>query len=153
MQQAELRVVIAGGGTGGHLFPGLAVARELTARQPGARVTFAGTAQGIESRLIPREGFELDLIRSAGLKGKSLTALARGLALLPLGLIDAARVIARTRPSVVVGVGGYSSGPVVMLVGGALGLLMRPMRLPRREANFSSCNLSRPSFIFASKSL
>ena len=72
------RIVIAGGGTGGHLYPGIAVARELRRRVPEMAVTFAGTARGIESRVVPREGFELDLLRSAGLKGMSLSALARG---------------------------------------------------------------------------
>ena len=67
-----LRVVIAGGGTGGHLYPGIAVARELLGRVPDAVVSFAGTAQGIEARVVPREGFALDVIRSGGLKGKSL---------------------------------------------------------------------------------
>ena len=66
-----LSVVIAGGGTGGHLYPGIAVARELLRRRPDARVTFAGTARGIEARVVPREGFELDVLRSAGLKGMS----------------------------------------------------------------------------------
>ena len=77
-RRAPLTVVIAGGGTGGHLYPGIAVARELLARVPDARVSFAGTAQGIEARVVPREGFALDLIRSAGLKGKSLAARLRG---------------------------------------------------------------------------
>src|ERR1700730_9876507 len=86
---APLRVVIAGGGTGGHVFPGIAVARELLARRPDAQVSFAGTARGIESRVMPREGFALDLIRSAGLKGKSLADRVRGASLLPLGLADA----------------------------------------------------------------
>jgi UDP-N-acetylglucosamine--N-acetylmuramyl-(pentapeptide) pyrophosphoryl-undecaprenol N-acetylglucosamine transferase len=108
-------VLIAGGGTGGHLYPGIAVARELIARVPGARATFVGTAAGIEARVIPREGFELDLIRSAGLKGKSLQSLARGVGLLPMSGLDAWNVIARRRPTVVIGVGGYSSGPVVAL--------------------------------------
>ena len=110
-----LSVLIAGGGTGGHLYPGIAVAREILARVPDARVTFVGTAAGIEARVIPREGFTLDLIRSAGLKGKSLTSLVRGVALLPLSALDAAQVLSRRRPSVVIGVGGYSSGPVVAL--------------------------------------
>jgi UDP-N-acetylglucosamine--N-acetylmuramyl-(pentapeptide) pyrophosphoryl-undecaprenol N-acetylglucosamine transferase len=108
-------VLIAGGGTGGHLYPGIAVARELLARRPDALVTFAGTAAGIESRVVPREHFVLDVIRSAGLKGKSLAAVIRGAALLPLSALDAWRVLSRRRPSVVVGVGGYSSGPIVAL--------------------------------------
>ena len=106
-------MVIAGGGTGGHLFPGLAVARALQARIPDARISFAGTAAGIEARVIPQTGFGLDLIRSAGLKGKSPAALAWGAALMPLSAVDAWRVISRRRPDVVIGVGGYSSGPVV----------------------------------------
>jgi UDP-N-acetylglucosamine--N-acetylmuramyl-(pentapeptide) pyrophosphoryl-undecaprenol N-acetylglucosamine transferase len=110
-----IAVLIAGGGTGGHLYPGIAVARELLTRRPDATVTFVGTAAGIEARVIPREGFELDVIRSAGLKGKSLQSLARGVGLLPLSALDAWRVLSRRRPSVVIGVGGYSSGPVVGL--------------------------------------
>jgi UDP-N-acetylglucosamine--N-acetylmuramyl-(pentapeptide) pyrophosphoryl-undecaprenol N-acetylglucosamine transferase len=108
-----MRVVIAGGGTGGHLFPGLAVARALKARLPDSQISFAGTAAGIEARVIPATEFALDLIRSAGLKGKSLAARARGAALVPLGGVDAWRLISRRRPDVVIGVGGYSSGPVV----------------------------------------
>jgi UDP-N-acetylglucosamine--N-acetylmuramyl-(pentapeptide) pyrophosphoryl-undecaprenol N-acetylglucosamine transferase len=110
-----LRIVIAGGGTGGHLYPGIAVAREILRRAPEAQITFAGTARGIESRVVPREGFALDLLRSAGLKGTSPAALARGLALLPLSARDAWRILSRRSPHLVIGVGGYSSGPVVLL--------------------------------------
>ncbi len=110
-----LRVVIAGGGTGGHLYPGIAVARELLRRSPESVVTFAGTARGIESRVLPREGFALDLLRSAGLKGASGAAWLRGAALLPLSGIDAWRIVSRRSPDVVIGVGGYSSGPVVLV--------------------------------------
>jgi UDP-N-acetylglucosamine--N-acetylmuramyl-(pentapeptide) pyrophosphoryl-undecaprenol N-acetylglucosamine transferase len=111
----SLSVLIAGGGTGGHLYPGIAVAREIVARVPDSQVAFVGTAAGIESRVIPREGFALETIRSAGLKGKSVASLARGVALLPASAVDAWRVISRRRPSIVIGVGGYSSGPVVLL--------------------------------------
>ena len=110
-----MRVVIAGGGTGGHLYPGIAVARELLSRRPDAAISFAGTARGLEARVIPREGFALDLIRSGGLKGKSLADRARGAGLVPLGAIDAWRVVSRRRPDLVIGVGGYSSGPVVLV--------------------------------------
>ena len=110
-----LSVLIAGGGTGGHLYPGIAVARALKAREPNAVVTFVGTASGLEAKVVPKEGFELELIRSAGLKGKSLPARLRGAALLPLSAVDAWRVISRRRPSIAVGVGGYSSGPVLAL--------------------------------------
>jgi UDP-N-acetylglucosamine--N-acetylmuramyl-(pentapeptide) pyrophosphoryl-undecaprenol N-acetylglucosamine transferase len=108
-----LRVVIAGGGTGGHLFPGIAVAREILRRVPDAEISFAGTARGIESRVVPREGFQLDVLRSVGLKGSSPVALARGLALLPLSGVDAWRILSRRSPHLVIGVGGYSSGPVL----------------------------------------
>ena len=113
-----MRVVIAGGGTGGHLYPGVAVARELQARQPpgeAAAISFAGTAHGIEARVVPREGFALDVIRSGGLKGKSLGDLAHGALLVPLGLVDAWNVVSVRRPDLVIGVGGYSSGPVVLV--------------------------------------
>ena len=110
-----MRLLIAGGGTGGHLYPGIAVARELLKRMPHAEVTFVGTGQGIEARVIPREGLTLDVIRSAGLKGKSIATVARGLSLLPLSGIDAWNVISRRQPTAVIGLGGYSSAPVVML--------------------------------------
>ncbi len=113
--QAVRRVIVAGGGTGGHLYPGIAVARAMLRHDPTLRVSFAGTTRGIEHRVVPQEGFELDLIRSAGLKGKSAGAVARGLGVLPLSGVDAWRVLSRRRPSLVIGVGGYSSGPVVAL--------------------------------------
>jgi UDP-N-acetylglucosamine--N-acetylmuramyl-(pentapeptide) pyrophosphoryl-undecaprenol N-acetylglucosamine transferase len=109
------RIVIAGGGTGGHLYPGIAVAKELLARQSNAAITFAGTARGIEARVIPREGFGLDLIRSSGLKGKSLATAIRGALIAPVSLVDAWRIVSRRRPDLVIGVGGYSSGPVVLV--------------------------------------
>ncbi len=108
-------MVIAGGGTGGHLYPGVAVARELLVRQPDAQVTFAGTARGLEATLVPKEGFELDVIRSAGLKGRSIAAVTRGLALMPVSFADAWALLSRRRPNIVIGLGGYSSGPVVMV--------------------------------------
>ena len=110
-----LSVLVAGGGTGGHLYPGIAVARELLSRVPEADVTFVGTAAGIEARAVPHEGFAFEQIRSAGLKGRSLRSLMLGIALLPASAVDAWRVLSRRKPSVVVGVGGYSSGPVVLL--------------------------------------
>lgn len=110
-----MRVLIAGGGTGGHLYPGIALARELQRRDPLTHVSFVGTAQGIEARVVPREGFPLDLIRVAGLKGKGYVERMQGLLLLPLAAIDAWRVLSRQRPDVVIGVGGFASGPVLAL--------------------------------------
>jgi len=110
-----LRIVIAGGGTGGHLYPGIALAREVRRRDQNAAVVFVGTATGVEARVVPREGFPLELIRVAGLKGKSRLDRVRGLALLPVAAVDAWRVISRHRPEVVVGVGGFASGPVLLI--------------------------------------
>jgi UDP-N-acetylglucosamine--N-acetylmuramyl-(pentapeptide) pyrophosphoryl-undecaprenol N-acetylglucosamine transferase len=109
-----LRVIIAGGGTGGHLYPGIAVARELLARRPDTRIVFVGTARGIETNVVPREGFALQLIRSGGIKGKSLIGRGRGAALLPVGMLDSWRLVSAHRPQLVIGVGGFSSGPVVL---------------------------------------
>lgn len=114
-QTRPRHVVIAGGGTGGHLYPGIAVAHALRKRDPRTQVSFVGTARGIEARVVPQEGFSLDLIRSAGLKGKSAGAFARGVGLLPLSGLDAWQVLSRRKPDLVIGVGGYSSGPVVAL--------------------------------------
>jgi UDP-N-acetylglucosamine--N-acetylmuramyl-(pentapeptide) pyrophosphoryl-undecaprenol N-acetylglucosamine transferase len=110
-----VRVLIAGGGTGGHLYPGIALAREIKRRAPDAVITFVGTATGVEARVVPREGFPLELIRVAGLKGQSRAKRVRGFAILPLAALDAWRVISRFKPDVVVGVGGFSSGPVLLL--------------------------------------
>ena len=128
----SLLVLIAGGGTGGHLYPGIAVAREIMRRMPDAQITFVGTTAGIESRVIPRERFALETIRSAGLKGKSVASVARGVALLPASAFDAWRAISRRRPSIVIGVGGYSSGPVVLLAAlrGIPTLLMEQNAMP-----------------------
>ncbi len=127
-----MRVLIAGGGTGGHLYPGVAVAREILARRPDASVIFVGTSRGIEARVVPREGFVLETIRSGGLKGKSAAALLRGLLLLPASALDAWQTISRRRPSLVIGVGGYSSGPVVALAAlrGIPTLLMEQNAMP-----------------------
>ncbi|MDQ3880103.1 MAG: undecaprenyldiphospho-muramoylpentapeptide beta-N-acetylglucosaminyltransferase [Chloroflexota bacterium] len=126
----RVAVVIAGGGTGGHLYPGIAVARELLRRVPDAVVTFAGTRRGIEARVVPKEGFALDVLRSAGLKGASVTGLLRGFAILPLSIADAWRIVSRRRPDLVIGVGGYSSGPVVL----AAAVRRRPTLLLEQNA-------------------
>ena len=110
-----MRILIAGGGTGGHLYPGIALARELMRRDPSTQVSFVGSARGIEARVVPREGFELDLISVAGLKGKSRVERTIGLGLLPLAALDAWRVLNKRRPDVVVGVGSYASGPILAI--------------------------------------
>jgi UDP-N-acetylglucosamine--N-acetylmuramyl-(pentapeptide) pyrophosphoryl-undecaprenol N-acetylglucosamine transferase len=109
-----MRVLIAAGGTGGHIYPGVAVAKELTRRDPASAVRFVGTARGLETRLVPQAGFELSLIESAGLKNVGLAGKLRGLAMLPGSFLAARRLIREFRPDVVVGAGGYVSGPVLL---------------------------------------
>jgi len=107
-----MRVIIAGGGTGGHLFPGIAVAEELTAR--GHDVRFVGTAKGIEARAVPKAGYPLDLIDIAGLKKKGFAGALTGLFRVPRAMGQSRAILKRENPDVVVGVGGYASGPMVL---------------------------------------
>jgi UDP-N-acetylglucosamine--N-acetylmuramyl-(pentapeptide) pyrophosphoryl-undecaprenol N-acetylglucosamine transferase len=109
----SLRVLIAGGGTGGHVIPALAIARELrdTAQ---SEVRFVGTARGIETKLVPEAGFALELIHVGMLKNVSLMTRARTLTDLPRGILRCMSLLRSFRPHVVVGVGGYASGPAMM---------------------------------------
>jgi UDP-N-acetylglucosamine--N-acetylmuramyl-(pentapeptide) pyrophosphoryl-undecaprenol N-acetylglucosamine transferase len=109
-----MRVLIAAGGTGGHIYPGIAVAHEIMRRDPASVLRFVGTARGLENRLVPKAGFELSLIESAGLKNVSLAAKVRGLLVLPKSVFAARRLIREFRPDIVVGAGGYVSGPVLL---------------------------------------
>jgi len=110
MSLSSLRVLIAGGGTGGHIIPALAVARELVKRH-GAEVLFVGTPRGLESRLVPDAGFEIRLIQVGQLKNVSLSTRLRTLADLPRSIFACRRIIQEFNPGVVFGVGGYASGP------------------------------------------
>ncbi|HSK01633.1 MAG TPA: undecaprenyldiphospho-muramoylpentapeptide beta-N-acetylglucosaminyltransferase, partial [Kofleriaceae bacterium] len=110
-----MRLMIAGGGTGGHLFPGVAIAEELRARAPDAPVRFVGTARGIEARVLPELGWDLHLIQVSGLKTVGALGAIRGLFRLPRALWQARRAIKEWRPDAVIGVGGYASGPVVLM--------------------------------------
>ena len=107
-----LRVLIAGGGTGGHIFPALAVARELVARH-SAEVVFVGTERGLETRLVPQAGFPLELIRVGPLNQVSLATRLRTLLDIPASLFACRKLIGRYQPNVVLGIGGYASGPGV----------------------------------------
>src|ERR1051326_6628339 len=109
-----MRVLMAAGGTGGHIYPGIAIAKEIMRRDPSSVVRFVGTARGLENRLVPQAGFELSLIESAGLVNMGLVQRLRGLLILPKSLLQARRVIKSFAPDAVVGVGGYVSGPVLM---------------------------------------
>jgi UDP-N-acetylglucosamine--N-acetylmuramyl-(pentapeptide) pyrophosphoryl-undecaprenol N-acetylglucosamine transferase len=108
----DLRVLIAGGGTGGHIIPALAVARELVERYK-AEVLFVGTARGMETRLVPEAGFNLRLIEVGPLKNVSLVTRLRTLLSLPRSIAACMELIREFRPSVVFGVGGYASGPAM----------------------------------------
>jgi UDP-N-acetylglucosamine--N-acetylmuramyl-(pentapeptide) pyrophosphoryl-undecaprenol N-acetylglucosamine transferase len=109
-----LRIMIAGGGTGGHLYLGIALGRELLRRDPATDLVFVGTRRGLESRIVPLEGFRLEFIVSAGLKGMNPMDLCRNALLIPGSLMQSRRLIRQYLPDVVVGVGGYASGPVVL---------------------------------------
>ena len=109
----ERGFLIAGGGTGGHVFPALALAGEIRRRRPSAPVVFVGTARGLETTLVPKAGFPLELVRAKGLVGKGWRARLEGLLALPLAFVDSLRLLARHAPRAVVGVGGYASGPLV----------------------------------------
>lgn len=111
---SALKLVIAGGGTGGHLFPGVAVAEELRARYPDAELLFVGTERGIESRLLPELGWPLETIRISGLKTVGAVGALRGALRIPGALAQSRNILKRFAPDVVIGVGGYASGPVVM---------------------------------------
>jgi len=109
-----MRVLIAAGGTGGHIYPGIAVAKEIMHRDPTSVVRFVGTAKGLENRLVPQAGFELSIIESAGLVNMGLAQRLSGLLVLPKSFLGARRLIKSFAPDVVVGAGGYVSGPVLM---------------------------------------
>jgi len=109
-----MKLLIAGGGTGGHLFPGVAIAEEVRARDPASSLLFVGTARGIEARVCPRDGWALDLIDVAGLKGGGVLGLLKGLFRVPRALVQSWRLLRRHQPDLVLGVGGYASGPMVL---------------------------------------
>jgi len=109
-----MKILIAGGGTGGHLFPALAVAEALRERDPANRVVFVGSRRGLESRFVAREGYELQMIDAGALKGRGLMGKARSLAALPRSLVQSWNLLRSVRPDMVLGVGGYASGPVVL---------------------------------------
>ncbi len=125
-------ILVATGGTGGHVFPGLAVADELVRRDPATRVVFAGTARGLETRLVPRAGYDLELLPILPLNAISPARTLRGLAALPWGMARAAALVRRLRPAAVLGIGGYAGGPVTLLAAllGVKAVLLEPNAKP-----------------------
>ncbi len=109
-----MKLLIAGGGTGGHVFPALAIAREWMSRGLDRDVVLVGTQRGIETKLVPQAGLPLETLRVAGLKGKGGFTLLRNLALLGSGLSDAFGVLKRHEPVAAFGVGGYAAGPMLL---------------------------------------
>src|SRR5579859_3058077 len=110
----SMKLLIAGGGTGGHVFPALAIAREWMSRGSERDVVLVGTQRGIEMKLVPQAGLPLETLRVAGLKGKGGATLARNLAMLGSGLSDAFDVLRKHKPVAAFGVGGYAAGPMML---------------------------------------
>src|SRR5688572_5704885 len=110
-----MKVLIAAGGTGGHIYPGIAVANEILRRDGNSEVLFVGTARGLESRIVPQNGFQLSLITSVGLKNVGFLGKLKGIGVLPISFIEAAKLLREFKPDVVVGAGGYVSGPVLFV--------------------------------------
>ena len=106
-------LMIAGGGTGGHIYPAIAIAREFVSRAASRRVVFVGTQRGLEKTIVPKAGFPLEFIDVGGLKGKGAGELVKNLFRLPLGFLQAWGLVGKHKPNAVLGVGGYSSGPVL----------------------------------------
>ena len=110
-----MKALIAAGGTGGHIYPGIAVAKEILKRNAASEILFVGTARGLENKIVPENGFELSLINSAGLKNVGLIGKLKGLFILPQSFLEARAIIKSFQPDVVVGAGGYVSGPVLLM--------------------------------------
>jgi UDP-N-acetylglucosamine--N-acetylmuramyl-(pentapeptide) pyrophosphoryl-undecaprenol N-acetylglucosamine transferase len=126
---APLRVLITGGGTGGHLFPGVAIAREFQRRDPAAAILFVGTGRPLEAKVLPAAGIRQAVVTVRGLKGMGLWHKLRTLLRLPLSVVQAAGIVWRFAPRAVIGVGGYAAGPVCL----AAYLLGKPVFLQEQN--------------------
>lgn len=114
MTEQSQTLILAGGGTGGHLFPGLAVADEFVRRDPSRRVVVVGTGRAVERRAVATAGYELRLLAARPLRGRNARDQLLSLAAIPVALLQSAGLILRLRPAAVVGLGGYASGPMVL---------------------------------------
>ena len=130
------RIMVAGGGTGGHLFPGLAVVGELRRRVPDLEVHFVGTARGIEARILPERGEHLDLLKVTPLKGQGLGARFKSFGRIPSAMREAGALMRAFDPDLVLGVGGYASGPVLL----AASLSGRPSAVLEQNAYVGMTN-------------
>ncbi|HTZ33384.1 MAG TPA: undecaprenyldiphospho-muramoylpentapeptide beta-N-acetylglucosaminyltransferase [Methylomirabilota bacterium] len=113
-ERRRVKLLIAGGGTGGHVFPAVAIAKEWLSRGADREVVLVGTQRGIEMKLVPAAGLPLETIRAAGLKGKGGMTLVKNLTMLGPGVVDAFGVLRRHKPAVAFGVGGYAAGPMLL---------------------------------------
>jgi len=109
-----MNIVIAGGGTGGHLFPGMAIAGELMRKNPENRIVFIGTRQGIESRILPKRGYTLRTITVKGFKGKGLLNKIKALLCIPFSFAQSIHYIRKNQTDIIVGLGGYISFPAIL---------------------------------------
>ena len=108
------RILIAGGGTGGHVYPAVAVAEEVLARNPDAQILFIGTERGMEARILPKLGYGLRTITVSRLKGGGILGRLLGLLRVPIAMFQSWRIMSKLKPQIVLGVGGYASGPTLL---------------------------------------
>ncbi len=113
-EKKALRVVIAGGGTGGHLFPGLAIAQEFVTRNNSNRVVFVSTGNPLERSILSQTDFELKTITAEGIKGRGIWNQVKSAVKIPKGVIEAIRILKNYKPDLIIGLGSYSAGPVVV---------------------------------------
>jgi len=127
-----MKLLIAGGGTGGHVFPAIAIAQEWLSRGNEREVVLVGTERGIEMKLVPQAGLPLETLRVAGLKGKGGMTLLKNFSMLVPAMLDARRVLRKHRPVAAFGVGGYAAGPMMLAtwVGGVPNVIFEPNAEP-----------------------
>jgi UDP-N-acetylglucosamine--N-acetylmuramyl-(pentapeptide) pyrophosphoryl-undecaprenol N-acetylglucosamine transferase len=138
-----MKLLIAGGGTGGHVFPAIAIAQEWLSRGAEREVVLVGTQRGIEMKLVPQAGLPLETLRVAGLKGKGGATLLKNLAMLGPAMLDARRVLRTHKPVAAFGVGGYAAGP--MMLATWLGRVPNVIFEPNAEPGFTNKLLARLS--------
>ena len=143
LDEMGLKLLIAGGGTGGHVFPAMAIAREWLSRGSDREVVLVGTTRGIEMKLVPQAGLPLETLRVAGLKGKGGSTLLKNLFKLAPAMLDASRVFKKHKPIAAFGVGGYAAGP--MLLTTWLRGIPNVIFEPNAEPGFTNKSLARIS--------